>query len=344
MRKTLLKALVVTALAALASGQEARSADGSQLSDKGQEVSTREGYDARPPALPVHPYELPLALALDQKDPPRDLGFRSGVLFLTNGADLPESVVLLEVPLGVLGTRVEAETGVWNASVSMLAYVRDAEGRLVSRLSRDWPLRGTGSPSGLRGRNALLKRTVRLAPGRYTLEAAVRDRETGRIGARHVPFVVPETSSALSLGSVAVVRFQRAPPNARDSSDPLLVRGLSALPVLGAPIAIESGQVGVLTTLHPERGAGPVSVTVEFRRDGEVLAQASPEIPKPDLHGRITLAHSFALPSTEPGRYEVWVRVRQGKEKASAATSFQIARVTPMGILSPDVARAGIWR
>lgn len=344
MSKTLVNALVVTALATLAAGPGPRPASGGQLSEDGQELRTREGDYALPPAMPVRLHERPLALALEQKELPRDLSFRSGVLHFTGDPGATETVVLVEVPLEDMGTRVEPATGAWRAHVSMLAYVRDAEGQLASRLSRDWPLRGTGSPSGLLGRNLMLKRTLRLAPGRYTLETAVRDRESGHIGARRVPFVVPAASPDLSLGSVAVVRFQPAPPGARDASDPLLIRGMRALPVLGAPISAGSGQIGLLASLHPERGAGPVSVTVEFRRAGEVLAQASPEIPKPDPDGRITLAHRITLPSVEPGRYEIHVRVRQGKERASAVTSFQLARGTPVGILSPDVARAGAWR
>ena len=67
-------------------------------------------------------------------------------------------------------------------------------------------------------------------------------------------------------------------------------------------------------------------------------------IPKPDPDGRITLAHRFVLPSIEPGRYEVHVRVRQGREVVSAATSFRLAPATPVGMLSPDVARAGAWK
>jgi hypothetical protein len=123
----------------------------------------------------------------------------------------------------------------------------------------------------------------------------------------------------------------------------LLINGVSALPILGAPVAVESGPVGLLASLHPGREAGPVSVTVEFRRAGEVLAQASPEIPKPDPDGRITLAHTFALPSIEPGPYEVHVRVRQGREVVTATTSYRLAPATPVGMLSPDVARPGAW-
>jgi hypothetical protein len=163
--------------------------------------------------------------------------------------------------------------------------------------------------------------------------------------------VVPESSTGLSLGSVAVVRFQPAPPDARDPSDPLLIRGplgekapVRALPVLGAPISVEAGQVGVLASVRPARDAGPVSVTVEFRRHGQVLAQASPEIPRPDRAGQITLAHSFDLPSIEPGRYQVHVHVQQGEQEASAATSFQLARAQPLGILPGAVARHGSER
>jgi hypothetical protein len=80
-------------------------------------------------------------------------------------------------------------------------------------------------------------------------------------------------------------------------------------------------------------------VTVEFRRGGQVLAQASPEVPRPDPTGHITLAHSFALPSTEPGRYQVHVLVQQGDQRASAATSFRLERADPSGILPGGLAR-----
>ena len=153
------------------------------------------------------------------------------------------------------------------------------------------------------------------------------------------------------LGSVAVVRFQPAPPDVQDPTDPLLIRGahgqsppVRALPVLGAPLSVGVTQVGVLASVRPEPDAGPVEVTVEFRRDGQVLAQASPEIPRPDASGQITLAHSFSLPSTEPGRYQVHVRVQQGPKHASAATSFQLARADPFEILPGVVAADGTPR
>jgi len=114
--------------------------------------------------------------------------------------------------------------------------------------------------------------------------------------------------------------------------------------VLGAPISVEAGQVGLMASLRPERDAGPVSVTVEFRRGSEILAQSSPEVSKPDPTGQITLAHSFDLPSLEPGRYQVYVRVQQGQGQISAATSFRLERADPIGILSGTLARAAAPR
>jgi hypothetical protein len=340
MRTTLVPALVMTALSTGAAAVELRAVAEAAIPEERPFILELTGRLRHAGVL--RPDELPLARALDAEEMPFDLSFRSGVLHFTGDPGTSETVVLVEIPLDDMGARVDPSTGAWQVNLSALAFVRDAEDRLVSWLSRDYPLRAARAP-GLRGRSVLLKRTLRLAPGHYTLEAAVGDRESGRIGARRLPFVVPEASPDLSVGSVAVVRFQEAPPGTRDLFDPLLVRGVRALPVLGAPIAVESGRVGVLATLHPERGAGPISVTVEFRREGEVLAQASPEVPKPTSDGRITLAHRFTLPSIEPGQYEIHVRVRQGRERASAATSFLIAPPTPVGMLSPDVARAGAW-
>lgn len=312
-------------------------------------VRVRKGYYALPPGVPViHPWEVSLAQALEGDVLPRDLPLRAGSVRLAPDAHASRTVVLVEVPLGDLEARVAPETGRWSTHVSTVAYLKDDRDQILARISQDWPLEGQGPTSALRGRNVMLKRTVDLAPGRYTLEAAAQDRHSGRLAARRVPFVVPEPSPGLSLGSVAIVRFQPAAPDTRDPGDPLLIGGpgglrapLRVLPVLGAPISVETGQVGVLASLRPERDAGPVSVTVEFRRGSEVLAQSSPEIPKPDPTGQITLAHSFDLPSTEPGRYQVHVLVRQGDERVSAATSFRLERADPFGILPGVVAANG---
>jgi hypothetical protein len=315
----------------------------------GAKIRVRKGYYALPPGVTaIHPWEISLARALEHDVLPRNIPLRAGALCLAPDLRASRAVVLVEVPLGELESRVEPETGRWSTHVSMLALVKDAEGRVVTRISQDWPLEGKGPASGLQGRTVLLKRTLDLTPGRYTLEAAAQDRHSGRLAGRHVPFVVPDATSGLAMGSVAVVRFQPAPPDARDPNDPLLIRGphredapVRALPVLGAPLSVEGGQVGVLASLRPERDAGPVSVTVEFRRDGQVLAQASPEVPRPDPGGHITLAHRFALPSTEPGRYQVHVRVQQGQQRAAAATSFGLERADRFGILPGTLAQKG---
>jgi VWFA-related protein len=318
-----------------------------QVARAGARVRVRKGYYALPPGVPViHPWEVSLAQALERDLLPRELPLRAGAVRLAPDLRASRAVVLVEVPLGALQARVDPETGHWSTHVSMVAFVKDARDRVVARLSQDWPLEGQGPTSGLGGRNVLLKRTLDLAPGRYTLEAAAHDRHGGHLGARRVPFLVPENAPGPALGSVSVVRFQPAPPDHRDPHDPLLLQGplgqrtlVRALPVLGAPIPIEAGQLGLLASLRPERDAGPFSVTVEFRRDGRILAEASPEIPRPDPAGHIILARVFDLPSTQPGRYQVHVRMRQGDQEVSTATSFRLARADPFGVLPGVVAR-----
>ena len=129
-------------------------------------IRVRKGYYALPPGvLVIHPWEVSLAQALENDVLPRQLPVRAGTVRLAPDLRASRAVVLVEVPLGDLEPRVAPETGHWSTHVSMVAFVKDDEDRVVARLSQDWPLEGQGSPSGLRGRNVMLKRTVDLAPG-----------------------------------------------------------------------------------------------------------------------------------------------------------------------------------
>jgi VWFA-related protein len=317
-----------------------------KVARKDVSVRVRKGYYALPAVAPViHPWELTLVQALEGDVLPRGLGLRAGTVRFAPDLRASRAVALVEAPLGDLEARVDPQTGHWLAHVSMVGFVKDDHGKVLARLSQDWPLEGVGSPGGLRGRTVMLKRTVDLPPGRYTLEAAVQDRFSGRLGARRVPFLVPEASSGPVVGSVAVVRFRPVSPEGQDPDDPLLIREkrwekatVQALPVLGAPLTVEAGRIGVLASVRADQNDGPMSVTVEFRRDGQLLAEASPEVPDPDATGQILVARSFALPSIEPGRYQVYVRVRQREKEASAGTSFQLERADPFSLLPGTLA------
>jgi hypothetical protein len=340
MHRPLLGALILAAAATFVPGQDASptTVPAVDVARHDLGVGGPKGDDVLPAGVSMaHPWEVSLAQVLEREVLPREVVLRAGTVRLAPETWASRAVILVEIPLGSLEVREDPATGHWFVHFSIIAFVKDDEGHAIMRLGQDWPLEGLGPTRGPRGRTVMLKRTVDLPPGRYTLEAAAQDRLSGRLGARRIPFLVPEASSGPAVGSVAVVRFQPVSGDRQDPDDPLLIRerrwevaAVRALPVLGAPLPVEAGRIGVLASVRPDREAGPVSVTVEFRRDGEVLAQASPEVPDPDATGQILLAHSFTLPSIEPGRYQVYVRVRQREKEASAGTSFQLERADPL--------------
>jgi VWFA-related protein len=300
-----------------------------KVSRPGVVVRTRRGYFASPAgSLVIQPYEMPLAEALAAKPLPRELEHRAATLRFASGGEAVETLVWVEVPLaGVDFTQADP---VYRARVSVLGQVRDEQGELVARLSHDGPIEGPiAEIEAARQGTTVVKKTLRLRPGRYTLETAVQDRESGRVGARRTAFEIPAPTAGLSLGSVALVRADEVDAGTPAGEDPLRVGSLRAMPLLGRSIPEGTPVVSLLLSLQAGPGSGAPAVELEFRRDGQVVGKSKPELSKPDAGGRITYIGSLPTAQLAAGRYELWVRARSGESEASEATGFTITPRPP---------------
>ena len=184
-----------------------------KVSRPGVSVRTRRGYYALPPGAPVVlPYELALAEALAAPSLPQELEHRAAALRFADASPEPEALLLVEVPHRQLTLTRDEAAQAFRGLVSLLVQVKDEKGAMVARLSHEAPIEGRlADLDRVRDRSTLVKRAVRLKPGRYTLETAVQDRESGRIGARRTVFEVPAPASGLSLGDVVIVRADTVP-------------------------------------------------------------------------------------------------------------------------------------
>jgi len=314
----------------------------------GVEVRARKGYYAMPPGKPVvRPSELPLVAALEQKPLPRALDLRAATIPIAGAGTDRETVVLAEVPVrgARFSIRDTAQGQMAHARLSVLGLVRDEKGRLVTKLTHDAPFDAPpGQVPALRRQMLLVRRTLVLPPGRYTLEIAAIDRDSGKLGARRAPFEVV-AGGALELGGLAVADPQ---PSAADAvaGDPLRVGDQTAVPRLGRPVvAGVDARVGVYFSLHTVAAEAP-DVALEIRRDGQVVGRALPELPKPGADGRIAYIGTLAAERFAPGRYEVWAIARQGTLEARQATSFEVVEEgksnaegrRPPAALAPEVA------
>ena len=148
-----------------------------KLSRPGMTVRSRRGYQALPPDAPeTLPWELALAQALAQDPPPRAFEHRAAALRFADADERTEVAILVDVPLWGIVVRRDEAAGVYRAHLQVLAHVGNEAGRVVARLSHDWPLEGPlAEAEAVKGESLQVRRSVRLAPGRYTLETAVLD-------------------------------------------------------------------------------------------------------------------------------------------------------------------------
>ncbi len=106
-------------------------------------VRDRDGYLALLPEQEnLLPYELPLMKALAATPLTRDVEFRSGTWKVKAGKDRVEGVVALEVPFAGLAFAQDSVKGLYAARISMVAQIKDAEGKVIEKFSRDLPLKG----------------------------------------------------------------------------------------------------------------------------------------------------------------------------------------------------------
>jgi VWFA-related protein len=311
-----------------------------KVSRPGVVVRTRRGYYALPPGSPaVLPFELALAEALAASTMPREVEHRAATLHFAGGEAETETLVWVEVPAAGLAF-AKGET-TWRGHVSLLADVKDEKGTLVARMSHDAPLEGPlAEIEAARARTTVVKRTLRLPPGRYVLETAVQDRESGKVGARRTAFEIPAPGPALSLGSVAIVRADDAGGAPPAPDDPLRAGALRATPLLGRSFPEGTPSVSLLLSLYAGPSATAPEADLEIRRDGQPIARTPLPLPSPDSAGRITYVGSIPTGALPAGRYEAWVRGHLGDAEATEVTGFTIVPRGPSAAAARPPAEA----
>jgi VWFA-related protein len=290
-------------------------------------IHARNGYFALPPearAGGLQPFEMPLLKMLSDATVSDGVKFRAGATLLQPKGDGTSVSVLVEVPLHELRPKPGPAKAMLDVHCSLAALVKDAKGEVVQKLTRDRGFQVT--PDQLKMGNFLDKMTVTLPAGKYSLESAVMDRESGKIGTQRSEFTVPAKPSGVAISSLVPMRSYT--PNAKglDPNDPFQFQGGSITPTLDLTVhKAPNTALRLFFTVYQDAAVSAApAVEIEFLQAGKVLTKVPMQLPGADPQGRIPYLMTIPAESIPSGSYEVRATAKQGATSAVASTMIQI--------------------
>ena len=306
-------------------------------------LQTRSGYFAMPPGegTVTFPYEVDLLKALRAPEPPHDLPIRTRAFRFGPEAGGQRYTVVLELPLEAIRFVKDSDPSFERAHFAFMGLVRAAWGGVAEKFSQDAPVWLPRSRhEELKQGNAVFMRSFTLPDGRYRLETAAMDRQTGRATVEQSRLVVPAERPSIALSSLAVVkRTERVAKAALASDDPFRAGDARIVPWV-AEAEIAAGQeLRFFFVAYARPDSPPLEVTLEFERDGRVVGRADPPLPPPDARGRVPYVVSVPAGRFEPGRYEVRAELRSGRDRAWEHCSFRLLGASSATAAPPAPAR-----
>jgi hypothetical protein len=230
----------------------------------------------------------------------------------------------VEVPLHGLQPRTDAAKNTLNVHFALAALVKNSAGDVVQKLTRDRSFQVT--PDQLKMGNFVDKMSFTVPPGKYTLESAVMDRESGKIGAQRSEFAVDTRGQGVGISSLTAVRSYT--PNAKglDPNEPFQFQGGSITPTLSTSVQrVENSALRLFFIVYqePSISAKP-SVEIEFTQNGKSLTKVPMPLPAADAQGRIPYVMTIPAAAIPPGSYEVRAVAKQGDTTSESKTTVKI--------------------
>jgi VWFA-related protein len=284
-------------------------------------VQSRAGYFALPPdmlkASGMNAYEVPLLRALSDMVPNRSLPFESGGIHFRSDGRLETCGFLIDMPLTNVSLSKMAGKESLKGGLAYVALIKNAKGAVEKKLQGEMPveLEPGQVPSFKEGRFTDME-YFDVAPGYYTIEVAVLDRETGRTSARSSAMYVPKQGGGLAMSSVSLIRKWRPKEPDAAPDDPFIFEDKTVTPTLVTRInkSVSTSLPFYLIVYPNPTNAGKPELLIEFNRDANVKRVAAVTLGEPDSTGRIQYVANAPINQFEPGNYAVRFVVRQGAE------------------------------
>lgn len=252
---------------------------------------------------------------------------REGLYTVPLAIELPPSAVKFERK----GDKREMQ-------LEVLGVLKTAPDRVLSRLGGNFDVSLSAADYDLMlNNNIFYRQDLQLAPGEYTIDLIVRDKQSGKITARREQLVLPEPDSEFAATPVVLSRYvepaSQLPPHPADFPDVFVHGKQSIRPSAGRQFKTSDNLIMFLAVYNAansgETGKPLVRVSVRLMKDGQpaskffdyVLTDVQNQ-PVPHL----TLAEYLRLTNLAPGRYQAMIEVKDmvTRKSSKQEASFEI--------------------
>ena len=294
----------------------------------GLNIQTKTGYFAVAPGgiAGIRPFELPLLKTLAEPQLPSDVKFRAAVLRFGEMPDGNTNTLAVEVPLSELSTKQEGNSKLTSAHVSIVSQIKDAGGAVVEHYGDDITKRGARETLDRDPFATIaLERHFISAPGKYTMEVAVLDQNSGKAGAERTEFEVSNSPAAVALSDMVLVRgMGGSHVDDDDPLEPLRYEHQKVTPNITGELSENAKGVSLFFILHPDLSAND-AMTLEM----QVIHNNKPGkrmtlLHMDGVHAATPYLATFGSSKLSPGEYEVKAYLSQGGKKSEESEKFKV--------------------
>ena len=287
------------------------------------QVESRTGYFAMPDLKgsgPLTPVESTAMAVLAAEPRPHSFDFHvTSYHFQKEGAN-SSAALAFELPSAKLGAAADPARKTHKFEVSLLALVRDANGEVVDKYSLNQPYYiPDANLAAVRADALTYTHMLDLPPGRYTVEAAVVDREGAQATAETASFEIPAPSKSIAISSLAMVQHLDPAGALSLTADPFTFKDKHVIPMVQATVS-PAAKRWVYFVVYPDNSnPEKPKIRVQFKNGGQVFAEQTLVLPEPDERGAIAMLVAAA---TRPGNCELLITAIQGNQSATEHIAY----------------------
>ena len=293
-------------------------------------IQSRTGYFALPvlgTSPDLAPYELAGLAAMSVHQPPHAFEFKSSAYQFRPTVANSQNAISFQIPGANLEFTPEPAQKRHRVHPAIVALVKDASGQVVDKFSQDTPyFIPDENVEAVRKTSVTFTHPIALVPGRYTVEAAVLDREANRSSVSKMEFQSPEVKG-VGISSILLVQRLEPVKGNVDAADPMQFQakpteGQHVIPELTTALRADAHPY-VYFVVYPDKAIeGKPQIQVEFLVGGQVLAKQVADLPPADATGAIPMVIGAAA---KPGNCEFRITALQGKSSSVQSLAYNIA-------------------